>query len=124
MDATIQKVAKHFLSKVAPNDMFVLVGIHVRLTDYGNHLKRFYNGQLLSKLYFTHAMSYFRSKYGKNLRFVVASDDKKRCQDMFQNVTDLVITSENCMDTMDLAILAQCHHSIIRYGIYYSLYHP
>jgi hypothetical protein len=33
------------------------------------------NGRLLSKLYFTQAMQYFREKY-QNVAFVVASDDR------------------------------------------------
>ena len=42
---------------------FITVSIHIRLTDFGEHLHRFWNVSLASKDYFTSAMQYFEDKY-------------------------------------------------------------
>ena len=69
-------------------------------------------------------MEVFRQKYQTNttnVLFVMSSDDSKWCQKMFSNDLDVVLTSSFQSDftinqpTFDLATLAQCHHSIIRY---------
>jgi hypothetical protein len=92
----------------------------VRRTDYSVWLKEKVNGRLLSKLYYTEAMSYFRQKYNGTLSkvaFVIASDDRKWCEDMFGFDQDVILTQSNQLINraeFDLAILAQCNHSIIR----------
>ena len=85
--------------------------------DYSVWLKNKVNGRLLSKLYFTEAMDRFRRKYS-NVVFIVASDDREWCKKMFQDMADVQLTPR--YQTMkrgeyDMAILAQCNHSIIRY---------
>ena len=65
----------------------------------------------------TKAMQYFREKY-QNVAFVVASDDRQWITQMFKNMSDVHLTPR--YQTMkrgeyDMAILAQCNHSIIRY---------
>ena len=55
---------------------------------------------------------------------VAASDDKDWCQEMFQNISDVVLTPKYQAlkkGEYDMAILAQCNHSIIRYT-YYNCY--
>ena len=85
--------------------------------DYSVWLKNKVNGRLLSKLYFTEAMENFRGRYEANVTFVVASDDKEWCKQMFQNLSDVVLTPRYQTlkkGEFDLAILANCDHSIIR----------
>lgn len=62
-------------------------------------------------------MNDFRRKH-TNPIFVVSSDDKEWIQEMFQNMTDVVLTPRyqtRKHGELDMAILAQCNHSIIRY---------
>ena len=40
-----------------------MVSIHVRLTDYHNHLRVHYNAKYMSNEFLTQAMSYFTNKY-------------------------------------------------------------
>ena len=42
---------------------FITVSIHIRLTDFGQHLQRFWNVSLATQDYFTSAMQYFEDKY-------------------------------------------------------------
>ena len=69
-------------------------------------------------------MQYFREKY-QNVAFVVASDDRQWITQMFKNMSDVHLTPR--YQTMkrgeyDMAILAQCNHSIIRFVIIYYDY--
>ena len=69
-------------------------------------------------------MQYFREKY-QNVAFVVASDDRQWCKQMFKNMSDVHLTPR--YQTMkrgeyDMAILAQCNHSIIRYVENHNIY--
>ena len=66
-------------------------------------------------------MQYFREKY-QNVAFVVASDDRQWITQMFKNMSDVHLTPR--YQTMkrgeyDMAILAQCNHSIIRFVKYF-----
>lgn len=84
--------------------------------DYSIWLKQKVHGRLLSKQYFNAAMNDFRLKY-PNVIFVVSSDDKDWIKDMFDNITDVVLTPRyqtRKRGELDMAILAQCNHSIIR----------
>ena len=81
-------------------------------------------GELVSSQYFRAAMDIYRQKYQTsttNVLFVMASDDPKWCKKMFSNETDVVLTSSfkskfsSLQPTFDMATLAQCHHSILRF---------
>ena len=68
-------------------------------------------------------MQYFREKY-QNVAFVVASDDRQWITQMFKNMSDVHLTPR--YQTMkrgeyDMAILAQCNHSIIRFVKYFMI---
>ena len=69
-------------------------------------------------------MDYFRNRY-KNVKFVVSSDDQKWCQNNLQGKDVHFINRHLPQDVdpsfsiaADFAILAQCHHSIISYGLF------
>ena len=102
----------------------IFVSVHVRRTDYVEWLSYFVGGQLVSSRYFTEAMNIFRRKYNTNtteVLFVMASDDIQWCKDKFGNVNDVVLTasftsmSSSKQPTFDMAVMAQCNHSIFRY---------
>ena len=78
---------------------------------------RYSRANLIYTLDHTKAMQYFREKY-QNVAFVVASDDRQWITQMFKNMSDVHLTPR--YQTMkrgeyDMAILAQCNHSIIRF---------
>ena len=102
----------------------VYVSVHVRRTDYIKLLKNLYAGHVVSSRYFAEAMNMFRRKYNTNtteVLFVMASDDSNWCKNKFSNQSDVVFTStfvcksSKKQPTFDLAVLAQCNHTIIRY---------
>merc|ERR1712018_724568 len=52
------------------------------------------------------------------LGFIVASDDRKWCQEMFEKETDVIMTQRLHRPDLDLAILSQCNHTIISFGTF------
>ena len=121
LEKLTEVAAKGFLQKtktVAKSQ--ITVGVHVRRMDYSVWLEKKVNGRLLSKLYFQKAMDYFRQKYAttqSNVTFIVASDDKTWCREMFKDSPDVVFTPRKPGEksvVFDLAVLALCNHSITR----------
>ena len=52
---------------------------------------------------------------------IVASDDQKWCQKMFAAEENMIMTNSTNSPGLDLAILSQYNHSIIRF-VYYNLW--
>ena len=50
---------------------FTMVSIHIRLTDFGNHLKGFWNMTYAQPEYFSNAMQYFTERYQVNISRIV-----------------------------------------------------
>ncbi|KAJ8881662.1 hypothetical protein PR048_018148 [Dryococelus australis] len=97
------------------------VGIHVRRTDYRDYLWRTRRIFLAGAEYFLNAMEYFRAKYGKNVVFLVVSDDPAWCQrNLVGGSGDVFVVSKSGVSSpgQDLAIMAACNHSIIDYGTF------
>ena len=98
---------------------FILVGVHVRRTDYQQFLEGRFNAQLVGASYFSRAMEYFRKKFPSRVLFVVASDDLDWCRKNLQPVNDDIVYTGNgnpLNPAEDMALLASCNHSIITYG--------
>ncbi|ROT66940.1 hypothetical protein C7M84_014994 [Penaeus vannamei] len=53
----------------------VLVGFHVRRTDYASHASWAFGSKLPGTTYFTRALNYYRKKFSNKVAFVAASDD-------------------------------------------------
>jgi hypothetical protein len=117
---------------VIGNTDLVLVGVHVRRTDYVGSVRK-HEGNLATARYFGKAMDYFRNKYKKGkgtrrkLMFVVVSDDMEWCRKNI--VGDDVAMLGNHMGSgaasteeqaeslgVDLGLMLQCHHAIISHG--------
>ena len=104
------------------------VGIHVRRARGDRGSERLaHKGQLIPRpLYLKNAMTYFLAKY-TNVHFIVCSDETDWCR---QNETYLrkeVLNSIAKYDVhfipgksaeWDMALLAQCNHSIVTVGPY------
>ena len=66
------------------------------------------------------AKAYFLKKFPHSkMVFIVASDDPKWCQKMFATEENMIMTNSANSPGLDLAILSQCNHSIIRF-VYYD----
>ena len=65
------------------------------------------------------AKAYLQQKFPHSkMVFIVASDDPKWCQKMFAKEENMIMTNSANSPGLDLAILSQCNHSIIRFVIY------
>ena len=93
------------------------------ITDYKKWLSWRHEGELVSKKYVEESMNFFRGKYQTettDVLFVMASDDSKWVEDNFGHENDVVLTSTYSapfakrQPIFDMAVLAQCNHSIIR----------
>jgi galactoside 2-L-fucosyltransferase 1/2 len=91
------------------------VGVHVRRTDYKNHLNVLYHASMVNPDFFLRQMNLLRNKY-KPIMFVVVSDDPEWCEHELHG--DDVAVIRNKLPEQDLAIMAACNHSIIDYGTY------
>ncbi|XP_054715319.1 galactoside alpha-(1,2)-fucosyltransferase 1-like [Uloborus diversus] len=113
-----QNLLRH-LKRVHPwTDVYI--GVHVRRGDYlrkgsGGWL-RAANGREVDLLYFQKAVDYFRNRYG-NVTFLAVSDDRKWCK---RNLSQLGILTvpDSPSPGHDLALLAECNHTIMTYGTY------
>jgi len=71
----------------AKRDHPVLIGVHVRRTDYLHHVKEYGNGHLVIGKYFEKAMRYLGKKFSK-VAFVVVSD-MGWCRKHFSHLNDV-----------------------------------
>lgn len=110
----------------------VFVGVHVRRTDYANHLEVLYQVDQVDEAYFTRAMDFYQSKYNNSAIFIFVSDDMEWVRDTFQNRPDVALLgnekvlpndvkhpfsfSEDVGE--DLALLANCNHTIMSFGTF------
>ncbi|XP_042212574.1 galactoside alpha-(1,2)-fucosyltransferase 2-like [Homarus americanus] len=93
----------------------VLVGVHVRRTDYVEFIKK-YEGKVPGEVYFRRALQYYRHKYPRVV-FIVASDDRKFITEKFSHYPDIIFSLGTTRQA-DMATLASCNHSIITVGSY------
>merc|ERR1711994_443042 len=107
---------------------FITVSIHIRLTDFGQHLQRFWNVSLATQDYFTSAMEYFEDRY-ENVLFYVISDDMKSAKEYIHTEQNkkfniawpyngAVKEGSNTWPQTDLALLSLSNHSIITFGTF------
>ncbi|GFG40944.1 hypothetical protein Cfor_08575 [Coptotermes formosanus] len=91
------------------------VGVHVRRTDYKEHLQLLYSTTMVKPDFFLRQMNVLRNIY-KRVMFVVVSDDPEWCERELGG--DDILVMRNNSPALDLAIMAACNHSIIDYGTY------
>ena len=68
-----QKIIQRAKSDITDGKVhnFTMVSIHIRLTDFGNHLKGFWNMTYAQPEYFSNAMQYFTERYQVNISRIV-----------------------------------------------------
>lgn len=116
----IQKTLKSWKARRGTNSGLdpVVVGVHVRRSDYIAYLKKNTGGDVLGPEYFQRAFQLFRDKFGYVV-FLVASDDRRWCRRNLLNATshDVVITPAGSA-TSDLALLSLSKHLVVSLGTY------
>ncbi|XP_068201237.1 galactoside alpha-(1,2)-fucosyltransferase 2-like isoform X2 [Palaemon carinicauda] len=96
----------------------LVIGVHVRRSDYISYLKQTTGGKVLGAEYFQRAFQFFREKY-RNVVFLVASDDRRWCNRMLlNNETRDVIITPKASATDDLALLSYSSHFVMSVGTY------
>ncbi|XP_064100480.1 galactoside alpha-(1,2)-fucosyltransferase 2-like [Macrobrachium nipponense] len=109
----IQNQVKAFWTQHKRNDSEVIVGFHVRRTDYINFIKMF-QSKMPEYAYFQRAMAHYKNKFPK-VRFLVASDDMDYVKKAFADYSDVLYTPGSPPE-LDMALLASGNHSIITVG--------
>jgi galactoside 2-L-fucosyltransferase 1/2 len=89
----------------------VLIGIHIRRGDF---IDAKYSS--LDEYVFT-AIQYF-TEYYTNAQFIVASDEKSYCRNLFRNRSNIFITPDSFSAGDDLITLSLCKHSIVTGGTF------
>lgn len=87
------------------------IGIHIRLGDFVP-LNLTSNSR-----YLFDSMNYFQKQYG-NVHFIVASDNKTYCEDLFRDRTNVILTPRAFGPADDLLALSLCQHSIVTGGTF------
>ena len=77
------------------NDPLVFVSVHIRRTDYKKHMqKQMGRSNLVTKMYFDTAMTFFKERHNTSrVIFVLVTDDEAWGRRMFQERNDVVFAS-------------------------------
>ncbi|XP_076055806.1 galactoside alpha-(1,2)-fucosyltransferase 2-like [Oratosquilla oratoria] len=96
----------------------VVIGVHVRRTNYISYMKSQVNSKVMEPIYFHDAFAYARKRYGKVV-FIVVSDDLPWCH---KNIVlahpDAVALDKPISRNEDLALMALSDHLIYGLGTF------
>ncbi|XP_068227249.1 galactoside alpha-(1,2)-fucosyltransferase 2-like [Palaemon carinicauda] len=112
----LRKKALVFLQKIRKSmgSDVTFIGFHIRRGDYPEFFKKFFHCKIPGPQFYTEALNYYRSIIA-NPVFVVCTDDRVHAEQHFNETKD-VILSDLTQPEEDLALLAQCSHSIMTVG--------
>lgn len=102
----------------------VFVGLHARRTDYKKYSKTVLKKNIVGKSYYLNAMDSFREDFpSQSVLFLAVSDDLEWVRRSLGSSPGLVLAGSQDHDTdtrvgHDLALLANCNHTIISSGVY------
>ncbi|CAM4851048.1 unnamed protein product, partial [Rotaria magnacalcarata] len=100
-----------FKKQLAQSNLITWVRIHVRRLD-------FISLQLSSSdEYLFSAIKYYTSYY-LNVHFMVTTDDKPYCRNLFRDGPNITLTPETFSMGDDLITLSLCEHSIVTTGTF------
>jgi len=114
----LAKLKKGKKKKIKSEEEITFVGVHCRRTDHLEYESR-HKQPALKTTYFLEAMHLFRQKLGKQVAFVVVSDDMQWVKSaLLPRVSqrDLYLAGREATPGEDLATLAACNHTIQSYG--------
>eukprot|EP01067_Filipodium_phascolosomae_P002727 Filipodium_phascolosomae@DN2478_c0_g1_i1.p1 len=93
-----------------------VVGMHIRRGDMASTYNRNFGYTLADEAYLKRAMRYFRRRY-KRIYFVVCSDDIPWSINALRSMHNVVFSIKSTPE-VDLAILANCDHTILTVGTF------
>lgn len=102
----------------------VFVGLHARRTDYKEYSKTVLKKSIVGKSYYKDAMESFREDFpSSDVFFLAVSDDLDWVRRSLGSSPGLVVvgSQDQSMDNrvgQDLALLANCNHTIMSSGVY------
>ncbi|KAF2365686.1 Glycosyl transferase family 11 [Trinorchestia longiramus] len=102
------------------NERMTVVGVHVRLTDYQNHMNKMYKVYNITSSYedyLRRAVGSFTSQFPNSV-FLVTSDNAKQTQDMFKRFTLRNVFVMKGTADEDMCLLTLCDHNIITFGTF------
>ncbi|CAF1495202.1 unnamed protein product [Adineta ricciae] len=100
-----------FKKQLAEDNQITWIGIHVRRGDFISL------NFTSSPKYLIDAIQYYMIRY-PNAHFIVASDDKAYCKDLFREQSHVFITPTTFSFGDDLITLSLCQHSIVTAGTF------
>lgn len=108
----MEKMRDEFSNKTSG----IVIGMHVRRGDFLIEHHQKWGYAVATKEYFSNATKYFVDKFGKDILFIVASDDKYWCQQTidFNGAYARFSTDKSALE--DMTILGLCDHHVISVG--------
>jgi galactoside 2-L-fucosyltransferase 1/2 len=97
--------------QLAQSNLTTWIGIHVRRSDFVSL------GFSSNNEYLVSAIKYYISLY-PNAHFLVATDDKPYCKNLFRNQLIIFFTPKSFSPGDDLIALSVCQHSIVTGGTF------
>ncbi|CAB3367799.1 Hypothetical predicted protein [Cloeon dipterum] len=94
----------------------VVVGVHVRRTDFKQFLPKVFNSTLVDGTYYKKAMQWYREHVKGPFLFLIVSDDLDWCRKHLLDQKDVRLGSKS--PEHDLALLCSSDHTIIDYGTF------
>ncbi len=113
-----QRILREISNKIKRNATYV--GVHVRRGDKLEVMSQEWKGVTGDRKYLEDAMGTFRTRYNDSV-FVVASDDKKWCEENINSSRgDVYIVSnpDQSSPGQDMATLVACNHTIMTIGTF------
>ncbi|XP_067930186.1 galactoside alpha-(1,2)-fucosyltransferase 2-like [Watersipora subatra] len=93
-----------------------IIGMHVRRGDFLTSSHQKWGYAVAPKQFFSQATSYFTKKYGKNVLFIVGSDDRSWCEQEIDFNGARAIFAPNKTAVEDFITLIACDHHIVSVG--------
>jgi galactoside 2-L-fucosyltransferase 1/2 len=97
--------------QIAQSNSITWIGMHIRRSDFTGLSFSSSNEYLFS------AINYYTSLY-PNAHFLVATDDKPYCRNLFRNYSNIYFTPQSFSPGHDLIALSVCQHSIVTGGTF------
>ena len=113
----VRKNSSDFLARVRHEyKVDIVIGMHVRRGDFLRENHQRWGYAVATKEFFSNATKYFVDKYGKDILFIVASDDRWWCQETidFNGAFARFSTGESALE--DMTILRMCDHHVVSVG--------
>ncbi|CAF3663967.1 unnamed protein product [Rotaria socialis] len=101
-----------FKKQLAESKRTTWIGIHIQRRSHFFCVK-----YASSDEYLLSAIEYYRNLYS-NVSFIVASDDRRYCRNLFRNQANVFLTPKSFSEADDLIALSFCQHSIVTGGTF------